>query len=312
MAVGGGTGMPLLLKSLLGVVETVDAIVTVADDGGSSGRLRDELGGFPPGDGRNCLVAMADSSTLSRLFQYRFPQGETLGGHALGNLIMSALVDIEGDFVSGLAAAGELLGASGRVIPPSLEPLTLYAEVEPWPESGRSASSRVSGQCNVANRLRPLRAVGIEPAGARGCPEALAALGSADTIILGPGSLYTSVIANLLVDEIGEAVRGARARKVFLCNTSIQRGETDGYTATDHLDALRSAAGVEPDLMISSNTGISKTDHTEPVTRAETVMVDTAAIGELGLDHIVADLTDERQPTRHDPDKLGALWREIL
>ena len=310
--IGGGTGMPLLLKSLLGVVETVDAIVTVADDGGSSGKLRDEFDGFPPGDSRNCLVAMAEDSTLSRLFQFRFPRGEALRGHALGNLIISALVDITGDFCVALAAAGRLLGARGRVIPPSLEPLTIYAEVEPWPGMDNGAPARVTGQCNVANRLRPLRAIGIEPAGAQACPEATAALGSADTIILGPGSLYTSVLANLLVGGVGEAVREARAKKIFLCNTSVQRGETDGYTAADHLAALRSAAGVEPDLMISSNTGISKTDYAERAAHWEAVMVDTAAIEEMELDHIVADLTDERQPTRHDPDKLGALWREIL
>ena len=312
VAIGGGTGMPVLLESLSGVAETVDAIVTVADDGGSSGKLRDEIDGFPPGDGRNCLVALAEDSALSRLFQYRFPRGESLRGHALGNLIISALVDMTGDFRSALAAAGELLGARGRVMPPSLAPLTLYAEVEPWPGTNNGAPARVTGQCNVANRLRPLRLVGIEPAGAKACPEATAALGSADTIILGPGSLYTSVIANLLVGGVGEAVREARAKKVFLCNTSIQRGETDGYSATDHLSALRSAAGVEPDLMISSNTGISKRDYAERAAYWEAVKVDSAAIGEMGLDHIVADLTDKGQPTRHDSDKLGSLWREIL
>ncbi len=313
VAVGGGTGMPVLIKSLLGLVESLDAIVTVADDGGSSGKLREELSGFPPGDSRNCLVAMADDSVLADLFQYRFSRGEGLRSHALGNLIIAALVDITGDYRTALETAGDLLGAKGRVMPPSLEPLTLYAEVEPWANSDNGGGPlRVVGQCNVANRLRPLSAIGIEPKNADACPEAVAALEAADTILLGPGSLHTSVIANLLVSGIGEAIRRSRAKKIFLCNITVQQGETDGYTGVDHLDALAKYGGVECDLVISSDTGISNGSSVELFGGLEPVRLTAAVLAERGVDHLVADLTDEEWPTRHDPEKLAQLWRGAL
>jgi uncharacterized cofD-like protein len=314
VAVGGGTGMPVLLRSLLPVVDEASAIVTVADDGGSSGRLRAELNGFPPGDSRNCLVAMADDSVLTQLFQYRFPRGEGLKSHALGNLIISALVEITGDFGAALTAAGQLVGAKGRVMPPSLEPLTLHAQVEPWPHTGRAtAAALVTGQCNVANRLRPLRSIGIEPVDAPVNPEAAAAIKAADVIILGPGSLFTSVMANLLVKGIRDAVKVSSARKLFLCNITIQRGETDGYTAVDHFQAVSEFTGIKPDLLISSNTGITRCKQDDKgMPELEPVRVDVANIAGLDVDHIEADLTDEEKPTHHDPSKLTRLWREIL
>lgn len=303
VALGGGTGMPVLIDSLLEHVATVDAVITVADDGGSSGRLREELGAFPAGDSRNCLVAMSPESVLASLFQYRFPRGEGLKSHALGNLIISALTDISGDYRLALETAGELLGARGRVFPPSVEPLTLYADVEPWPGSSTNGQlKRVFGQCNVANRLRPLRSIGIIPEGAPARPEALEAIAEADVIILGPGSLFTSVMANLLVEEIGSAVRDAKAKKIFLGNTTVQRGETDGYTAVDHYAAVAEFAGITPELFIASDTK----------TGAECVEIDRGRLLELEIDHIIADLTDETAPTRHDPAKLSMLWREIL
>ncbi len=316
VAVGGGTGMPVLLASLLGIADSVDAIVTVADDGGSSGRLRDELDSFPPGDSRNCLVAMSDDSILTQLFQYRFSRGEGLKSHALGNLIIAALVEITGDFTSALAAAGDIVGAKGRVMPPSLEPLTLYADVDPWSSlAQKEPTVRVTGQCNVANRLRPLRSIGIEPRDARACPEAVAAIEAADVIILGPGSLYTSIMANLLVKGIRDAIRETSARSIFLCNITVQPGETDGYSADDHLRAIQRFSGVEPDLWITSNTGITIGRRSSDGARGpDPVAAGAGKIGEgeSSAEHIISDLTDEGRLARHDPAKLARLWQEIL
>jgi uncharacterized cofD-like protein len=307
VAVGGGTGMPILIKSLLTLGVAMDAIVTVADDGGSSGRLRQAFDGFPPGDSRNCLVAMADSSdTMSRLFQYRFPGGEGLESHALGNLIISALVDITGDFAGALSIAGKLVGAKGRVLPPSLEPLTLYADLSP--------SGRVVGQCNVANRLRPLKSIGITPADAPASPEAVAALGSADLIVLGPGSLFTSIIANLLVKGIASAIRGSAAKKLFLCNLTIQPGETDGFTAADHVRALADLLGPRGcDLVVTSDTALSPSRLSElEAAKSPPVSIDAKELSRSGVEHRAADLTDEHSPTRHDAKKLADFWRREL
>lgn len=312
VAVGGGTGMPILIKALLEIVPSVDVVVTVADDGGSSGRLRQELDVLPPGDGRNCLVAMADDAMMSRLFQYRFTRGEGLQSHALGNLIISALTDLTGDFNRALRVAGELIGAKGRVLPASSEPLTLYADAKPWPGSNRAG--RIVGQSNVANRLRPLLEVGIEPADAPADPEAVAALESADVIVMGPGSLFTSVLANLLVKDIGGAIRASAAKKIFICNITVQPGETDGFTAADHVAALLRFAGAGAcDLVVTSNTLLPRDRLAELAEGGSgPIVVDEDEIRRLGVEHAAADLTDEVYPTHHDPGKLAAFLRKVL
>ncbi len=311
VAVGGGTGMPILIKGLLKVVSRVDAVVTVADDGGSSGLLRRELAVPPPGDSRNCLVAMAGGSAMGRLFQYRFAHGEGLKSHAVGNLVIAALTEMTGDFNEALAQAAELIGARGRVFPPSLQPLTLFADVEPWSDNGLR---RVTGQCNIANRLRPLRTVGIEPAAAPANPAALEVIDRADLIILGPGSLFTSVLANLLVKDIAEAVRRARAEKIFFGNITVQPGETDDFTAADHLAALIRFAGAGIcDRMVTSSTIFSRARLDElAAARSAPIVVDEGKIRDLGVGHTAADLTDEAHPTHHSADKLARLFEDVL
>lgn len=326
VAVGGGTGMPVLIKALLNIVPHVDAIITVADDGGSSGRLRQELRVPPPGDSRNCLVAMGDNCMLSRLFQHRFPEGD-LKGHALGNLIITALTEMTGDFSQALLLAGKLVNARGRVMPPSLVPLTLVAEVADF-NSGASSSGlvdekaglqskldrKVVGQCNVANRLHPLAGISVDPADAPAFSEATAALYNADVIILGPGSLFTSIIANLLVKDVAKAVRDSAAKKIFLCNITIQPGETDGFTAADHVSALLRFAGQGCcDLAVTSNTRVSDECLAElKAAKSAPVVVDGEEIAGLNVAHKAADLTDEVHPTHHDSDKLTAFFQEIL
>jgi len=311
VAVGGGTGMPILIKSLLTLMSSVDAVVTVADDGGSSGVLRQELDMLPPGDIRNCLVAMADDSIMSRLFQYRFNRGEGLKSHALGNLIISALTEITGGFAQAVGVAGDLVGARGRVLPAALLPLTLYAEVEPWPGTG---AGKVVGQCNLANRLRPLKSISMEPADVQANPDAVAALEGADVIILGPGSLFTSVIANLLVKDVAAAIRRSKAKKIFLCNITTQPGETDSYTAADHTEAIIQAVGPGGcDMVITSNTLISGAWLAGLAeSKSSPIVVEPEAMTALGLEHIAADVTDEDHPTHHDPVKLAALLQRVL
>ncbi len=312
VAIGGGTGMPILIKGLLEIGADVEAIVTVADDGGSSGRLRQELQIMPPGDGRNCLVAMANGSIMSDLFQYRFSRGEGLKSHALGNLIIAALAELTGDFSTALVLAGNLLGARGRVLPATLEPLTLYADVEAW--SNSNEERRVIGQCNVANRLRPLKSLGIMPENIDACPEAILALKSADTIIFGPGSLFTSILPNILVKEITETIKKSSARKIFLANITIQPGETDHFTAADHLRALLNCGGQGIcDQMVTSSTLISKKQLSElGKARSSPAVVDDGEITALGVAHLQADLTDEESPTHHQPQKLAAFLRGAI
>lgn len=313
VAVGGGTGMPILIKGLLEIGIDIQAVVTVADDGGSSGVLRQELGIMPPGDSRNCLVAMANGNTLmSSLFQYRFESGEGLKSHAVGNLIIAALTDISGDFSKALVLAGSLLGARGRVMPSSLEPLTLLAQVETW--SSSNGGGQITGQCNIANRLRPLKSIAIEPKNTPGCPEALRALGSAEVIILGPGSLFTSILPNLLIKDINETIKQSSARKIYLSNITIQPGETSGFTAADHIHALLDNAGPRVcDEVITSNTIISREGLAElDEAKTSPLIVDDQKIRDLGVKHTTADLTDERFATHHDPHKLAAFFRGAI
>jgi uncharacterized cofD-like protein len=233
VAIGGGTGLPKVLWCLLEMGLATSAVVTMADDGGSSGHLRRELGILPPGDARNCLVSMAEEpdSPLARVFSYRFRHGEGLAGHALGNLIIAALADIEGSFPAALDAAGKLLASRGRVLPSTLDDVVLTAEdVE---------GARVVGQSNVAESVTPISRVRFAGDGqASAYPPAVEAIAEADLVVIGPGSLFTSILPNFLVDGIRDALVRTRGRVVYVCNVANQRGETTGMDAADHVDAL--------------------------------------------------------------------------
>ncbi|MBS3957358.1 MAG: YvcK family protein [Clostridiales bacterium] len=233
VAIGGGTGLPAVLSCLVESGFDTTAVVTVADDGGSSGVLREELGILPPGDFRNCLVALAEpGNVLASAFQYRFAEGSGLAGHALGNLVLAALADMSGSFPEAVEQAGALLGVRGRVLPSTLVDIRLKAT--------DTAGKPIAGQAAIAVSERPIERVCVEPAYPSAYPPALEAIREADVVVVGPGSLFTSILPNFLVDGVAHALRESAATRIYVCNVANQRGETGGMDAADHVNALLS------------------------------------------------------------------------
>ncbi|MBI4115886.1 MAG: YvcK family protein [Candidatus Omnitrophica bacterium] len=231
VALGGGTGLSTLLQGIKFFTNNITAIVTVTDTGGSSGRLRDEMDVLPPGDIRNCLVALADAEPLIRnLFQYRFEEGDGLTGHSFGNLFITALSKVTGDFEKAIRASSKVLAIRGRVIPSTLEKVTLVGEF--------TDGTVAEGETTITEQHKPLKKISLKPFDCTAAPEALDAIDNADLIILGPGSLYTSTIPNLLIREIREAILKSDAYKAFVINIMTQPGETDNFSAYDHLRVL--------------------------------------------------------------------------
>ncbi len=295
VAIGGGTGLSSLLRGLKERTDQVTAIVTVADDGGSSGRLRSELGIPPPGDARQCLVALAESEPLmERLLSHRFDSDGSLGGHSLGNLLLAALVHIQGDLQGALEAAGQILGVRGRVMPSSpAADLHLMA---------RTASGRVlGGESAVGASQEAIADIWLEPAGAAANPAAAEAITNAQFIVLGPGSLYTSLIPNLLISGIREAVERANAPKVFVCNIATQHGETDGLTAEEHLRVFMEHTGIHPTHFLVN----SAPRHIPPQHQQTPLSLEGPVPGFEGK-VVRCDVIDDGFPSRHDPRKLAA------
>ena len=302
VAIGGGTGLPNVLKSLKTYAEDITAIVTVADDGGSSGRIRKEFGILPPGDIRNCLMALADSKQIvNDIFQYRFKNGE-LAGHSLGNLILAALTDIKGDFVEALRELSDLLKIKGKVLPSSIEDVVLFAKVENGEViEGQSRITKLYNRGGIKN-------VRIEPEDAEAYLEAVEAIEAADQIIIAPGSLFTSIIPNLLVKGIREALTRSRATKIFICNIVTQLGETDNYSAADHLEAiLRHVSENFIDTMIVNSNLNGFTEHD-----LFPVRVDKERVLELGTKPLLKDVVDSLTVGHHDPYKLEQVLRTLV
>ena len=231
VAVGGGTGLSMLLSGVKNITNNLTAIVTVGDDGGSSGRLREDLGILPPGDIRHCITALADDEDLvNKLFKYRFNNGEGLEGHSFGNLFITALCEITGDMVSAVRASSKVLSIRGRVLPATLDDMKLVAKME----DGRV----IHGESQIPEAHGKIERLFTEPKNCRALPEVIHAIKNAELIILGPGSLYTSVIPNLLIKEISEEIAKSKAKKIYVCNIMTQPGETDNYKVSDHLKAL--------------------------------------------------------------------------
>lgn len=236
VAVGGGTGLSMLLKGVKKITNNITAIVTVGDDGGSSGRLREEMGILPPGDIRNCIAALADDEDLvTKLFQYRFKTGEGLEGHSFGNLFLTALIAITGDMVRAVKESSNVLSIRGRVLPSTLDDMKLVAEME----DGRI----IHGESNIPEAQGKVKRLFTNPENCRPLPEAIEAIKDADLIILGPGSLYTSVIPNLLIKEISQEISKSNAKKIYVCNIMTQPGETDDYSVSNHINAIINHAG---------------------------------------------------------------------
>lgn len=294
VALGGGHGLSRTLQALARAVDHVTAVVTVADDGGSSGRLRRDLGVIPPGDLRMALAALSPAPRLVEVLQYRFSRGE-LDGHSLGNLLMVALEDLNGgDVVTALDELAGFLGIEGRVVPCTTTPVWLHAD---------AGGDHVSGQAVVTGTTRVDR-VWLEPADAPGTPAAVAAIGAADLVVLGPGSLYTSLLPNLLVADIGDAVRAAAAPVVLVANLREQPGETEGMTLVDHLEALEQHV---PGLPL---TCVVVHDGSDPQGPGRALRTDVDTIAGRGIQVVVADLLDGDDG--HDPGALAAVLRDTI
>jgi uncharacterized cofD-like protein len=297
VAIGGGTGLPAVIHCLLDLGFETSAVVTMADDGGSSGQLRKQLGMLPPGDVRNCLVAMAEDENglEAQLFQYRFPEAEDGHvGHALGNLFLAALTDITGSFPEAIATASTFLRARGAVLPSTLADVYLHG-------IDREGGAH-SGQAILAQAPHALARVRLDPPSPPAYQPALEAVRAADVIVIGPGSLFTSLIPNFLVAGIAEAVRTSKAKRVYVCNVANMRGETHGLDAADHVTALaehglKDAVDVvlvhDPRL---AGPGVCENDAVEPVVADENVR---RRIEMLGVCVIAADLADPADPVRH-------------
>ncbi|MDI6870663.1 MAG: uridine diphosphate-N-acetylglucosamine-binding protein YvcK [Bacillota bacterium] len=308
VGIGGGTGMGTLLRGLKEHTDNLTAIVTVADDGGSSGRLRAEMGVLPPGDVRMCLVALADTEPLmERLFQYRFRQaGEGLTGHNFGNLFIAALTAITGDFEEAIKESSKVLAVRGQVLPSTLTNVVLHAEL---------ADGRViAGESEIARARGRVRRVFLTPSAPPALPEALAALAAAEVVVLGPGSLYTSVLPNLLVHGIAEGIRRSPAVKVYVCNVMTQPGETDGYTVSDHVQAILDHAG--PGLidyaLVNTLPVPSNLRRKYQEQGAEPVVYDPERLAGMGVTAVTGNLASLTDLVRHDPERLAQAILALL
>ncbi len=312
VAIGGGNGLSTLLSGLKRFVdegesgtvwiENLSAIVAVTDDGGSSGRLRDELQMLPPGDIRNCMVALSeDSQLLSRLFQHRFRGNGDLGGHSFGNLFLAALSEVTGDFAEAVKLSSEILASKGHIYPATVADVRLVAKL--------SDGSTVHGETNISRVGNEINKLFLEPAGSKPLPETLAAIAAANVITIGPGSLFTSLLPPILVDGVADAIAASRAVKVFVCNLMTQPGETDGFSARRHLELVRQfAPQINFDYVVVNNRPVSDVQtekyHLEG---AEQIGVHGSISPETieGAEIVYGNLLDDGEKVRHHPEKLA-------
>ncbi len=298
VAIGGGHGISSLLRGLKEHTRNITAVVTVADDGGSSGRLRESLGILPPGDIRNCLAALSnDEALLTQLFQYRFSGTPELVGHSFGNLFITALTDLTGSFEEAIAESGRALSVSGRVLPSTLHDVRLLADMR-LPHMVNEV--RIEGESRIPTMAGRVRRVWLEPNNPPAFPPVVQAILGADLIVVGPGSLYTSLLPNLLVPDILEAVRASRAVKFYVCNIATQAGETDMYSCRDHVQALEDHVGTELFDVVLCNSRYEG----NLGANAQWVRADESSLADKRL--YCADLRDEDLPWRHESAKLAA------
>ena len=306
VAFGGGHGLGASLAALRRVTNALTAVVTVADDGGSSGRIRAELGALPPGDLRMALASLAGEDPWGSLWaevaQHRFDGDGTLQGHAVGNLVLTALTEITGDPVAALDAAGRLMHTVGRVLPLSATPLDIVADVVGLDADDRGAASEVRGQVAVATTTGRVVAVRVEPTDPPACVEAVQAVDSADWVVLGPGSWFTSVIPHLLVPDMAKAIAGSNARRLITLNLSPQPGETDGFSPATHLEVLAAhAPELEADVVLADEHAVG---------RSLAELQDAAAA--FGARLVVARVARADAPAQHDPVQLAAAYHDIF
>jgi uncharacterized cofD-like protein len=303
VVIGGGTGLSTLLRGLKNYSSNIAAIVTVTDDGGSSGRIREDLGMLPPGDFRDCIVALADDeSMVARLFQYRFGGENELGGHSFGNLFIAAMAGITGNFERAILESSRVLAVRGRSLPSTLDNVTLCAEVLGH-EGNDSQIRHVEGESRIPKQGRVIQRVYLKPDGVRAYPGALRAILNADLIVIGPGSLYTSIIPNLLIGEIAAAIRATPAAKVYICNAATQIGETENFSAEDHVETLRRYVGdVFLHVLINNNFDVEFPD--DWVVALVSMQNPTVKKSQY---HTIegVDVIDPENPWRHHSPKLA-------
>jgi len=304
VVIGGGTGLSAMLRGLKHHSSNLTAIVTVADDGGSSGMLRRNMGVLPPGDIRNCLTALSDDEALlTQIFQYRFGEGAGLNGHTLGNLFITALADITGSFEKAVAESGRVLAVQGRVLPSTLHDVRLIADKS---TNEDKSEIRITGESNIPLVEGRIKRVWLEPDNPLAFPPAVQAILNADLVIIGPGSLFTSILPNLLVPDISEALKASRATKFFICNVATQSGETDGFTTADHIHTIEKHLNQRIfDLVICNQ----KQDIILPGG------VDWVRIDEnLGEEYSTysSDLNDPNNPWRHDSGRLAQVIMDLF
>jgi uncharacterized cofD-like protein len=312
VVIGGGTGLANLLRGLKSFTNNITAVVTVGDDGGSSGRLREELGVLPPGDIRNCIAALADEEQLvTSLFNYRFSKGKGLEGHSFGNLFLSALCALTNDdMLEAVKVASRVLNSCGQVLPSTLSNLALVAELED--------GSIVRGESHITAAGGSIKTMSTEPEHLPATPEVLEAIAGAEILILGPGSLYTSVIPNLLVAGIPEAIAQSSAFKMYICNVMTQPGETSGYSVGDHIEALIKHAHVDTKHTSRFMQAVMVNDEPPPITATAPsgcmpVRLDFERVRSMGVRVVHRPLVSLEHPLQHDPEKLAQfiqLWYE--
>ena len=321
VALGGGTGLPVVLRSLKNRLSPpsdqklseydkkgLTAIVTVTDDGGSSGRLRREFDILPPGDIRNCMAALSEDSAFSSdLFQYRFQRGDGLIGHSFGNLLLAALTDMKGNFMEAVQCCSRMMNVRGQILPSTPVNVALLARFKD--------GSLVKGESSIVKYRGEIERVFLQPSYSGTPPSVLDAIETADAIIIGPGSLFTSVIPNLLVKEIAAAIKRSRAKKIYICNLMTEPGETDGYTAFDHVRAIfdHTEYGLLQYVILNKGRVSYELQRRYTGQGYHPVRHDVEGIRELGLTAVAADvMTEEGEKIRHDEDKLGCLLMELI
>jgi len=306
VVVGGGTGLSTMLRGLKKLTTNLTAVVTVTDDGGSSGRLQKELGVLPPGDIRNCLVALADDEALvTELFRYRFAEGEGLSGHSFGNLFLAAMTGITGNFDRAVKESSRVLNIKGRVLPSTLATARLCAEM--------TDGTIVEGESRISAAGGSIARVFLDPPFAAPLEDVVTAIREADAIVLGPGSLYTSIMPNLLVDRVAREIEASSAVKIYVCNVMTQPGETDGYTASAHVRALTAGAGATLcDVVVVNDQLPRKLREVYAEEGQSPVVLDDPELRSLGVKVVRAAVISETQTVRHDPDRLAAVVVNII
>lgn len=309
VAIGGGTGLSTMLKGIKKITNNITAVVTVGDDGGSSGKLREELGVLPPGDIRSCIAALADDEDLvAKLFQFRFKDCAGLSGHSFGNLFLTAMCSITGNMVKAVQESSKVLSIRGRVLPSTLDDMRLVAEMED--------GSVIKGESNIPESGKKIKRLYCEPDNCKALEEALYAIHDADLIILGPGSLYTSVVPNLLIKDIAKAVSNAKAKKIYVCNIMTQPGETDGFSVSDHVKTLFEHAKSDK----ITDAVLVNTDLPENLIApykdagSEPVFVDVDELNKMGIEVVQKNLIEDKRFedghssfVRHSPGRLARI-----